>query len=150
MSMRKAISFKGVIVGAIVDVVGTHIALYAVLAYLIIRHQLYTLPPAEQNGELQHLYGDPVVGTVNAAIGFGFSIVGGYLAARIAGHHQRLNGALSAFLCVALSVYMMKSLSIGWVIEGLLGSPALGFLGGYLSLWQTRRRLRTATPGQPE
>jgi hypothetical protein len=147
--MRKAISFKGVIVGAIVDVAGTYIALFGVLAYLIIRHQLYALPPAEQNGELRRLYGDPAVGTLNAAIGFGFSVVGGYVAARIAGHHQRLNGALSSFLCVALSVYAMKSLSIGWVIEGLLGSPALGLLGGYLSLWQTRRRLRIGTPGQP-
>jgi hypothetical protein len=33
----------------------------------------------------------------------------------------------------------MKSLSIGWVIEGFLGSPALGLLGGYVRLWQTRR-----------
>jgi hypothetical protein len=79
---------------------------------------------------------------LNAAIGLGFSVFGGYVAARKAGHHQRLNGALSSFLCVALSVYAMKSLSIGWVIEGLLGSPVLGLLGGYLSLWQARRRPR--------
>lgn len=100
--------------------VGTHIALFGVLAYLTIRRQLYALPPAEQNGELQRLYGDPAVGAVSAIIGFGFSIVGGYVAAWIAGHHQRLNGALSSFLCVALSVYSLKSLSIGWVVEGLL------------------------------
>jgi hypothetical protein len=49
--LRKAISFKGVIVGAIVDVVGTYIALFGVLAYLIIKHQLYALPPAEQAGD---------------------------------------------------------------------------------------------------
>jgi hypothetical protein len=66
--MREAISFKGVIVGTIVDVVGKQIALYAVLAYRIIRHQLYALPPAEQNGELQHLHGDPIVGTLNSVI----------------------------------------------------------------------------------
>ena len=98
--------------------VGTHIALFGVLTYLIIRLQLYALPPAEQNGELQRLYGDPAVGALSAIIGF--SIVGGYVAAWIAGHHQRLNGALSSFLCVALSVYSLKSLSIGWVVEGLL------------------------------
>ncbi|QPF92577.1 hypothetical protein [Bradyrhizobium commune] len=132
--MRKAISFKGVVVGAIVDVLGTYIGLFGVIGYLIIRHQVFALPPGEQNAELQRLYGDPAVATLNAAIGFGFSIVGGYVAAWIAGHHQRLNGALSAFLCVALSVYTMKSLSIGWVIEGFLGSPALGLLGGYLRL----------------
>jgi len=30
-------------------------------------------------------YGDPAVGTLNAVIGFGFSVVGGYVAARMAG-----------------------------------------------------------------
>ena len=41
-----AVSFKGLIVGAIVDVAGTHIALFGVIAYLIITHKLYALPPA--------------------------------------------------------------------------------------------------------
>jgi hypothetical protein len=42
----RSVSFKRVIVGAIVDVAGTYIALFGVLAYLIIRRQLYALPPA--------------------------------------------------------------------------------------------------------
>jgi hypothetical protein len=108
--MLKAISFRGVIVGAIVDVLGTNIWVLGVVGYLIIKHQLYALPSGEQIGELHHLYGDPAVGTLNAVVGFGFSIIGGYLAARIAGHHERLNGALSSFLCVAFSLYSMSSL----------------------------------------
>ena len=136
--MLKKISFKGVIVGAIVDVVGTNIWLFAVVGYLIIKNQLYALPPGEQMGELYRLYGDPAIKVSNIIVGVGFSIIGGYLAARIAGHHERLNGALSSFLCVALSLFTIRSLSIGWVIEGLVGSPLLGLLGGYLRLWQTR------------
>ena len=97
--MLKKISFKGVIIGAVVDVVGTNIWLFGVVGYLIIKHQLYALPPGEQMGELYRLYDDPAMKVLNTIVGVGFSIIGGYLAARIAGHHERLNGALSSFLC---------------------------------------------------
>jgi hypothetical protein len=136
--MLKKISFKGVIIGAVVDVVGTNIWVFAVVGYLIIKHQLYALPPSERTGELYRLYGDPATKALNTIVGVGFSIIGGYLAARIAGQHERLNGALSSFLCVAFSLFTIGSLSIGWVIEGVVGSPILGLLGGYLRLWQTR------------
>lgn len=136
--MLKKISFKGVIIGAVVDVVGTNIWLFAVVGYLIVKHQLYALPPDVRTGELYRLYGDPAIKALNIIVGVGFSIIGGYLAARIAGHHERLNGALSSFLCVALSLFTIRSLSIGWVIEGLVGSPILGLLGGYLRVWQRR------------
>jgi len=135
--MLKNISFKGAITGAVVDVVGTNIWLFGIVGYLIIKHQLYALPPGEQVNELHRLYGDPAIKALNTIVGVGFSIIGGYLAARIAGHHERLNGALSSFLCVALSLFTIGSFSISWVI-GVVGSPILGLLGGYLRLWQTR------------
>ena len=46
--MLKKISFKGVIIGAVVDVVGTNIWLFGVVGYLIIKHQLYALPSSDQ------------------------------------------------------------------------------------------------------
>lgn len=135
--MLKKISFKGVIIGAIVDVVGTYIWLFGVVGYLIIRNQLYALPPGEQMSELYRLYGDPAINVLNSIVAVGFSVIGGYLAARIARHHERLNGALSSFLCVALSLFTIGSFSIGWAIS-VVGSPILGLLGGHLRLWQTQ------------
>ena len=135
--MLKKISFKGVIIGAIVDVLGTYIWLFGVVGYLIIKNQLHALPPGEQMSELYRLYGDPAIKVLNTIVAVGFSVIGGYLAARIASHHERLNGALSSFLCVALSLFTIGSFSIGWVI-GVVGSPILGLLGGYVRLWQTR------------
>lgn len=138
--MYRNISFKGVIIGSVVDVVGTNIWALAVELYLLIKHQLYSLPVGEQTGQLHILLGDPVIKALNIIVGCGFSIIGGYLAARIAGHHERLNGTLASFLCVAFTLTAIGSIAIGWVIEGVVGSPLLGLLGGYLSLWQKRSR----------
>ena len=96
------------------------------------------MPSDQQFSELHRLYADPVVRVVNTIAGVGFSIVGGYLAARIAGYNERLNGALSSFLCVAFTLFTIGSISI-WLIVGIVGSPLLGLLGGYLRLWQTRK-----------
>src|SRR5829696_4372958 len=82
--MLKKISFKGVIIGAVVDVVGTNIWLFGVVGYLIIKHQLYALPPGEQMGELYRLYGDPAIKVLNTIVGVGFSIIGGYRSSRAA------------------------------------------------------------------
>jgi hypothetical protein len=138
--MYRNISFKGVIIGSVADIVGTNIWALAVALYLLVKHQLYSLPVGEQTGQLHILLGDPAVEALNIIVGGGFSIIGGYLAARIAGHHERLNGTLASFLCVAFTLAAIGSLSIGWVIEGVVGSPILGLLGGYLSLWQKQRR----------
>jgi hypothetical protein len=138
--MYRNISFKGVIVGSVVDVAGTTIWALAVQLYLLVKFQLYTLPAGELTSELHILLGDPAVNALNAIIGCGFSIIGGYLAARIAGHHERLNGTLASVLCVAFTLTAIGSISIGWAIEGVVGSPILGLLGGYLRLWQKRRR----------
>jgi hypothetical protein len=112
----------------------------------LVKYQLYTLPVGEQTSQLFILLGDPAVKALNTIVGCGFSISGGFLAARIAGHHERMNGSLASFLCVAFTLTAIGSISIGWVIEGVVGSPILGLLGGYLRLWQKRSREWRITP----
>jgi len=46
--MLRNVSLKGVIIGAVFDVVGTNIWIFAVVGYLIIKHQLYALPSSDQ------------------------------------------------------------------------------------------------------
>jgi hypothetical protein len=138
--MHRNISLKGVIIGSVVDIVGTNIWLFVVSMYLAIERQLYTLPPDERLRELRVLHDEPVVQAFDVVAGAGFSIVGGYLAARIAAHHERLNGTLTSFLPVSFSLLSIGSVSIGWLIYGVLGTPMLGLLGSYLWLWQKRSR----------
>jgi fructose-specific phosphotransferase system IIC component len=76
------------------------------------------------------------------------SILGGFVAARIAKRGALLNGALSAFLCVGFGVYALVSKTntvSPWMhAAGFLLSPALGALGGYL--WEWRRTTKRMTP----
>ena len=71
------------------------------------------------------------------------SILGGYVAAWLAKHDELLNGAFSAYLCVALGLIGMVTVTAS-PADRLLEvammplSPALGLFGGYLRLRQTR------------
>ena len=138
--MWQKISFKGVIIGAIVDIVGTNIWGIVAAVYLSSKYQLYSLPTAEQMPRLHDLLvQDPVVVVLNMFIGGGFTVVGGYIAARIANHDELLNGTLASFLCVIFALLAIGSSSILWVIVGVIVNPILGFAGGYLRLWQKAR-----------
>ena len=74
------------------------------------------------------------------------SILGGYVAAWLAKHDELLNGALSAWLCIAFGIAAFGASVRGgtpvWeVILGELASPALGLLGGYFRAAQKRKRM---------
>jgi hypothetical protein len=99
--MLRGISFKGVIIGSVVDIVGTNIWLFVGSMYLAIKRQLYTLPFVERPNELRALHDEPIVQAFDVVVGAGFSIVGGYLAARIAARHERLNATLNSFFPVS-------------------------------------------------
>ena len=72
------------------------------------------------------------------------SVLGGYVSARIAKHHEILNGALSSILCIGFGVYALFSGSaadqVGLHLVFLPLSPALGAFGGYLSSRRNARR----------
>jgi hypothetical protein len=82
------------------------------------------------------VYANPTLHAVQLFIGVASSLLGGYVAARIAKRDEILNGALSSLLCPAIGVY---SLSSGKIVGSLseqslllLSSPVIAALGGYL------------------
>jgi hypothetical protein len=65
------------------------------------------------------------------------SVLGGYVAARIAKRGHMWNGALSSYLCIGSSIYALGTGAGGTIplwqhIAFLPLSPALGALGGYI------------------
>ena len=135
--MRQKISLKGVIIGALIDVLGSGIWGMVVGSYITIKHQLYTLPYAEQANQLQALMlHTPLVVILNVVIGGAFTIIGGYIAARIAKHNELLNGSLASFLCVLSALAGIGSAPVIGVLIGVIVNPVLALLGGYLRLLQ--------------
>lgn len=138
--MLKKISLKGVILGALVNVGGTVIWAIAADVYLDIKYHIYLLPQIQQASKTQILAGqDLAIVVLNILVGGGFSILGGYIAARIAKHNELLNGTLSSFLCVVPAFFTIGSYPFFYILIEVLGNLLLGFIGGYLLLWKKKR-----------
>lgn len=87
------------------------------------------------------MHANPILYASQLFIGFARSILGGYVAARIAGREELLNGALS-WLCISFGVYGFFAGSAhdaALEIGGFIASPAAGLLGGYVRQKQTPR-----------
>jgi hypothetical protein len=137
------LSIKGVILGGIADVVATNVATVPLLAIAAARANLMALPRAEQTAALATLmHSSPGLQASSMAVGSLCSVLGGYVAARIAGRSEVLNGALSAYLCTAFGIaglFLPLEMPLWEHLAGFLLAPALGAAGGWLRLWHLRR-----------
>ena len=139
------VSIFGVLVGGVVDVVssvlgGLPFALYST----------FRLAPSQRVGPHSSdavsaaIHGNLPLHSAQLAVGLLCSILGGYVAAAIAKRHERLNGTLSCYLCVGMSIpVMLLGLDKDplWLQAILLiASPATAFLGGDIRF---RQRLAT-------
>lgn len=134
--MRK-LSLAAITVGGIVDIVATTLLAIPLVVYAFVESGLSGLPPAEQTDALARaMEGSSGLQIAGWALGVLASMLGGYVAARIARREEVLHGAISAFLCVAIGIYSLAFGSGGnhvWQhVAGFVLSPALGAFGGYL------------------
>jgi hypothetical protein len=133
------ISIRGVLIGGIVDIVASLVLGIPFALYLISKLDV-AHTPKDQVGSmiLAAMQGNVPVYVAQLVVGLACSVLGGYLAARLAKHDELLNGALSSFLCLVLGVFTLSSgkESHPLVVQILLfaASPALGLFGGYLSI----------------
>jgi MFS family permease len=144
-------SFKAVLTGGVVDVVGSTAIAFTMAVVVAMQTDLTSVPPSEQaralteatqNGSGLHRAG--------LLLGGLFSIVGGYVAARVAKRGEILNGALSAAACLLLGIWTLATGAIHLPLWQHLFffalSPALGGFGGYLRLKQVGGRTHPQTP----
>jgi len=129
----KKISIKGVFLGGITDVLTTNILAVPLIIYVMANiDRSHT--PKEQLGaaRIAALHGSVLLYTVQFLIGAGCSILGGYVAARLAKHDELLNGSLSSYLCMGIGLYsVVAGKESSWLLLELIGlaaSPALGLL----------------------
>ena len=146
----KTVSLGGMIVGGIVDIVSTGIFALPLTIYLMMKFNLLLVPPDQmQTAMAAAIHSSLILLVVQYLPGTAGSILGGYAAALIAARSELLNGALSAFLCVAIGIYAWINIKIPVPayqhVLGFVLSPALGMLGGYCRLVQVRSRVGIAS-----
>ena len=133
----KQISLKGVVIGNIVDIVSTNIAVLPIMMYLLISSG----PSGDTaNSVTQVLMASSVFRVSSIILGALCSVLAGYVSARIAKHDEVVNGALSSILCVVGGLYSVLSGSAALHLAFLPLSPVLGALGGYLNSRRNPKR----------
>jgi len=144
---RRRSSLGAVAIGGLgVDFLGTTV--WAVLASLVVGIALAAGGASED--EVEAALGSAGFLLLLNAGGLGLSILGGYVAARFAGHHPLAHGAGSAALSLGLTLPLLSSadlLATDWTtMAGVVAQIPLGVLGGALA---GRSLVEPPPPGRP-
>ena len=138
--VMKRISFKGVAIGNIVDIVSTNVVVLPLAAYVLFSAGSPLDIAADSAEEI--LKGSTLLVVSSSILGGLCSVLGGYVSTRIAKHDEVLNGALSSILCVGSGVYTVINLSSAgplWLHLAFLPlSPALGLSAATCARVKTR------------
>jgi hypothetical protein len=136
------VSFKGVAIGNVVDIVASNVVMVPVMIYVLASMRTGSPPDLDAASVAAALKTSNIFLAASTILGGLCSILGGYVSARIAKHDEVLNRALSSILCTGFGIYSLVNGGSLWLhLLYLLLSPALGALGGY---FQSRRTARVA------
>ncbi|MCX6908624.1 MAG: hypothetical protein NTY01_11345 [Verrucomicrobia bacterium] len=91
-----------------------------------------------------HLSG-PMILIPSLLIGFGATLLGGFVAGRVAKHSEILHGAIVGALGIPLCFLDFGSFPLWFTVVSCVGLAPAGMMGGYLA---RQKRLRTNN-GQP-
>jgi len=136
------VSIVSILVGGITDVVASNVLALPVVVYVMVKCDLFhsakgSVAIDSSIHSSAWLYG------LQLGVGLGCSVLGVYVAARMAKHDELLNGVLSSFLCTAIGVYSVMSgkdsQSVFMQIFLLATAPAFALLRGYLRQTHNRR-----------
>lgn len=131
-------SLIGSIVGGVVSIVAANLLNVPIGAYIIASTGVLDLPLAQRKAVyLATLHANPLLFGISLAIWGVCSLLGGYLAARIARSDQVRVGAISSWTYIALAANaLFQGLArepIWNIVMWFPGGPLFGALGGYLA-----------------
>lgn len=119
------------------DIVSTNILSIPLMIYVLATRHLTALPKEQiSKAFLEAMQNDPSLMVMQLLVGGGCSILGGYIAARIAKSDEILNATLSSFLCVGIGLcallFTTISVPVWKVLLEFVLSPAVAAFGGYI------------------
>lgn len=134
------ISIKGVLIGAISAYVVGIVLIAVLMLWMVITLDMQHLPAAQR---YQAAHALPLGSLLRLTEALS-AIIGGYVAARTAQHHEILNGALSSFYPVCAGLYTILfghyQSPLWQMILHIPLTIAFAALGGYLRLRQVRAK----------
>ena len=101
------ISVKAVLIGGITDIVATVILTIPLIVYMIATE--FHGSPKDQAAVMAVIRANALLYGLQSLVGLACSVLGGYVAARVAKHDELLNGLLASFLSVAFGVYSLAA-----------------------------------------
>jgi hypothetical protein len=147
----RRLSLKAAIIGGIVDILSTYLlVVVAVFVFILVRGFVSAghPPPQDLNDMVLRSVQSGPIHMLLICLGCLCSVLGGYVAARIAKHDELVNGAASAWLCVLIGLFGFASAQDGGQIVRHIASevaaPLLGLFGGYIRLFQKGPQPATA------
>jgi hypothetical protein len=132
------ISWKAVITGGIVDIVATNVFVFPLIVYVMVTHNLVETSAENSSVVLDYIQADLGLHFLALILGSSASVLGGYVAARMAKHDILLNAALASFICVIgiIAGFALGSVTLLLFLLYLVLNPLLTMFGGYILLWQ--------------
>src|SRR5947209_5074647 len=102
------VSILGVFGGGFADVVTSLLIEIPLSAYVLLHTRSDSAPVAvAAETTYARFHAHPAIAGVQFFFGLLGSAFGGYVAAAIAGHDERLNGTLSCWLCIGLALVLL-------------------------------------------
>jgi hypothetical protein len=137
---------KGIVIGNLIDVAATIGFCFPLAMYAMLEIHAARIPQESLRSAFSALFHEGSrLYFGQLLIGLGCSVLGGYVAGRIAKCNELIAGILSSLLCVSLGLYTLASEgnSSAWYVALMLlvASPMSGALGGYLSRFQRAEKL---------
>jgi hypothetical protein len=102
----RGISVVAIVVGGVADTVLSALLGIPFVIYIIASRGLSHVPKDQlQSAVLAAIHSEPTLRLTQLAIGFGCSVLGGFIAASIAKERRLLNGVLASWLCLGMGIY---------------------------------------------
>ena len=139
MTENKRIRIKAVVLGCLTDLSGSLAVGLVYGVVLGISMAVKGIPQEEIGTRLQGL----IVLIPSFFIGFGFTLLGGFVAGRIAKHSESLHGGIVGAIGILLGFLFYGSFPLWYNIISFAGVVPAGMAGGYLAK-QRRKKLQNS------
>jgi hypothetical protein len=144
----RGISIKAVLLGAFADIATSTLFGVAFGIYVVSSRGLTDLhKDALRSAVVTAVHSSPALYAAQLLIGFGASILGGYVAASLVKESKPLNAILASWLCVGIGIHALitgqDGISPAMVVFMIALTPLCYVLGGKL---QAKRKVSRLSP----